>query len=106
MTTVEIPTSLVATVAVYFAGMYAAFVITGRMSRLDDCDDLDAFAAVFWPVALACATVVVVAAMLVDGCRVVAERFPGFAKWTKRILSVLTLPFRPWRIGHMLRRQK
>lgn len=106
MTTVEIPTALAVTVATYLAGMYVAFVVDGWTSSQDDCDGPDVFAVVFWPLSVALIASVVAANALEGGRRFVAERFPGVARWTRLALFTLTLPFRPWRVGRLLRRRK
>lgn len=97
----ETPTSLCVTVVAYVAVAYISSVVMGWMAPRcqDELDEFDWFAAVFWPVIGLIGIVLGLAA----ACKFTAKRFPDIVKWTGCIWFVLTLPFRPWRIGRMLK---
>ena len=98
-----VPASLVACVATYLAGVYVAFVIAGWQGDGDEMDGLDAFAAILWPITLPLAVCVIVGDTLSDWCRGWAERHPVSVRRIVAVLSGMTLPLRPWRIGKKLR---
>lgn len=101
MTIVEIPASLVVTVAIYAAGAYVIGVACGWLAPRwqDKPDAIDRLTAALWPAV----ALVGVFTSLAATYRFAAKRFPRPAKWAGRIWFAMTLPFRPWRLGHTLR---
>ena len=78
----------------------------GTFGSETDARPSSVFCVMFWPLTAVLIACVIAGDALHSGCRFVAERFPRFTRWTKLVLAALTLPFRPWRIGRMLRRRR
>lgn len=107
MTVVEEPSCLIVAVAVYVVGMYVTAFLDGLTSWSRPFDGPNFFTVVLWPMAVVLwiVTLSVVAgeAGYYQVTRNFLPRHPKIDASVRYVWFVLTLPFRPWRAGYMLK---
>ena len=88
-------------VAIYIIGVYVASIIYGMFSQCDNFDDDASFWVFLWPLSVVMAVGVVSWSAILW----IADKVPNcICKFVTGILFCLSLPFRPFRIGRIIRK--
>lgn len=103
MTTVEVPSCLIVAVAVYVVGMYVTAFLDGLTSWSEPLDGPNFFTVALWPIAVVFWTIAMAICVVSEWYYQVVRDFLPRHPEIRCVWFVLTLPFRPWRIGRLLR---
>lgn len=99
-------TTLVVAVVVYVVGLYVAALLDGLLSWSEPFDGPNFFTTALWPLALVFLATIFAVDTVERKMYSLAERSPKWFTLACRAWFVLTLPFRPRRIGRMLRERR
>lgn len=99
-------TILVVAVVVYVVGLYVATLLDGLLSWSEVFDGPNFFTVALWPLSLGLLAMILAVDTVAMKIYSLAERSPKWFTLACRAWFVLTLPFRPWRIGRLLRERR
>lgn len=99
-------TTLVVAIVVYVVGLYVATLLDGLLSWSEVFDGPNFFTTALWPLALVFLATVFAVDTVEREIYSLRAKPPKWFTLACRAWFILALPFRPWRIGRMLRERR